>query len=81
VIWFVVIQNHHIGLWYSLNHHLVEDFQLILGNGLWFSLNDAGASSEKAHVEGQLSAIAHLFNYWESEKWHFLKIHFERMIE
>jgi hypothetical protein len=25
----MVIQNHQIGLWFSLNHHLVEDFQLV----------------------------------------------------
>jgi hypothetical protein len=36
---FVVTQNHQIGLWFSLNHHLEEDLQLFLDNGLWFSLN------------------------------------------
>jgi len=28
-----------IGLWFSLNHHLVEDLHLLLDNGLWFPLN------------------------------------------
>jgi hypothetical protein len=39
MIWFVVIQNHQIVLWFSLNHHLLEDLQLLLDNDLWFSLN------------------------------------------